>query len=408
MRLSRSRRERARRARQIALDGRVELWPQTGMTQHLVRRRSLVLFPIAAAAAACAPREAAQGDGPGFAVDVVAGGLNYPWSLAFLPNGDALITEKMGGIRLLRADGTLAPEPVAGGPQNVFQEGQSGLHEVTVDPQFAENGFVYVSFLEGDTTANRIALYKARFDGSALVDGQVIFRATPDKSDMGHPSARILFLPDETLLLAVGDGYDFKEQAQNLRSHLGKILRLTREGAAAADNPFVGRDDALPEIYSYGHRNTLGLALDARDGAIWQHENGPRGGDELNLLKPGANYGWPLASYGIDYDGTIITPNNQIPDAENAVAIFSPSIAPSGMVLYLGDAFPEWQGDFLIGALTGAHLRRVRVRDNIAVLEEVLLHDRLARIRDVRVGPQGHVYLLTDSDAGEVLRVRPA
>jgi len=378
------------------------------MTKLTFQRRSLVLLPVAAAAAACAPRETRRPEGPGFAVDVVAGGLNYPWSIAFLPNGDALITEKMGGLRLLRASGTLEAEPVAGGPQNVFQEGQCGLHEVTIDPRFAENGFVYVSFVEGAKEANRVALFKARFDGNAFVDGRVIFRATPDKHEAAHPSARILFLPDETLLFAVGDGYFYKEQAQSLRSHMGKILRLTRDGTAAAGNPFEGRDDALPEIYTYGHRNSLGLALDTRDGAIWQHENGPRGGDELNLLKPGANYGWPLASYGIDYDGTIITRNNEIADAENPIAVFSPSIAPSGMTLYLGDAFPDWQGDFLIGSLAFQHLRRVRVRDNIAVLEEVLLHEREARIRDVRVGPQGHVYLVTDSDVGEVLRLRPA
>jgi glucose/arabinose dehydrogenase len=378
------------------------------MTKLTFQRRSLVLLPIAAAAAACAPRETRTAAGPGYTVDVVAGGMNYPWSLAFLPNGDALITEKMGGLRLLRANGTLESEPIAGGPQNVFQEGQCGLHEVCVDPRFAENGFVYVSFVEGTKEANRVALFKARFDGTALVDGQVIFRATPDKHEAAHPSARILFLPDETLLLAVGDGYFYREKAQDLRAHLGKVLRLTRDGAAAPGNPFEGRQDALPEIYSYGHRNSLGLALDTRDGAIWQHENGPRGGDELNLLKPGANYGWPLASYGVNYDGTIVSTEIEIPNAENPVAVFSPSIGPSGMVLYLGDAFPDWQGDFLIGALAGQHLRRVRIRDNIAVLEEVLLHDRAARIRDVRVGPQGHIYLLTDADAGEVLRLRPA
>lgn len=376
------------------------------MSHRTLPRRALVLLPLAIAAA-CGPRGAAEA-GPGFVVDVVASGLAFPWSLAFLPNGDALITEKAGGLRLLRANGTLEPDAIAGGPGNVYAHDQSGLHEVAVDPRFAENGFVYISFAEGNEAANRIALYRARFDGRALVDGQVIFRATPDKRDMGHPSARILFLADETLLLAVGDGFHFRDQAQNLRSHLGKILRLTRDGAAPPDNPFVGRDDALPEIYSYGHRNSLGLALDPRDGTIWQHENGPRGGDELNQLKPGANYGWPLASHGIDYDGTIITPNLEIDGAENPVAVFSPSIAPSGLALYLGDAFPDWQGDFLIGSLAFTHLRRVRVRDNMAVLEEVLLHDRQARIRDVRVGPDGMIYLLTDSDAGEVLRLRPA
>lgn len=373
-------------------------------------RRALLVLPLALAAG-CGRRtggaEAPNGEAPDFAVDVIAQRIPFPWSLAFLPNGDALITQLHGGVRLLRANGRLEAQPLAGGPEGALYDGESGLRDIVLDPQFAENGLVYIAFSEGNIEANHLALYRARFDGEALVDGRVLFRARPDKRGAAHPSGRIAFLPDGTLLLAVGDGYDYRDQAQNLGSHLGKVLRLTREGAAPADNPLIARAGALPEIFTYGHRNTLGLTVDPRDGTIWQHENGPRGGDELNILRAGRNYGWPLASHGIDYDGTIITPNQEMEGGENPIAIFTPSIAPSGIALYLGDAFPAWRGDFFIGSLAFRHLRRVRIRDNIAVLEEVLLHEREARIRDVRVGPDGFLYLLTDDEAGEVWRLRP-
>ncbi len=340
-------------------------------------------------------------------MDVVARGILFPWSLVFLPGGDALITQLHGGVRLLRANGRLEPQPLAGGPEGALYDGESGLRDIVLDPRFAENRFVYIAFSEGTIEANHLALYRARFDGRALVEGRVLFRATPNKRGSQHPSGRIVFLPDETLLLAVGDGYDYRDAAQNLGSHLGKVLRLNRDGAAPADNPFVAQTGALPEIFTYGHRNTLGLTIDPRDGTIWQHENGPRGGDEMNILQAGRNYGWPRASYGIDYDGTIITPNEEIEGAENPLVVFSPSIAPSGIALYLGEAFPDWRGDFFVGSLAFRHLRRVRIHDNFAVLEEVLLHDREARVRDVRVGPDGFLYLLTDDEAGEVWRLRP-
>jgi glucose/arabinose dehydrogenase len=340
---------------------------------------------------------------PALRVDVVAEGLRHPWGLAFLPSGDMLVAERNGGVRLVRSGGSV--QAVEGGPRNVLQEGQSGLLDVALDPRFAENGLAYISFVEGTTAANRTAIFRARFDRGALKEGRVIFRARPDKAGAVHPSGRMLFLPDETLLLAVGEGFEYREQAQDLRSHLGKVLRLDREGRPPKDNPFVGRANAAPEIYTYGHRNTLGLARDAQ-GAIWQHENGPRGGDEVNLLRPGANYGWPLTSHGVNYDGTPVSNRREAPGIEKSVVIWVPSIAPSGFAIYQGEAFPAWRGDFFIGALAGQHLRRVRVRDGRAVEQAILLRNRNERIRDVRVGSDGFIYLLTDEEEGKVLRLR--
>jgi glucose/arabinose dehydrogenase len=337
-------------------------------------------------------------------VEVIAQRLNHPWGLAFLPSGDMLVTERNGGIRLVRRGG--AVESVAGGPTSVLQEGQSGLLDITLDPRFSDNRLVYITFVEGDERANRTALFRARFDGNALTGGRVIFRARPDKGGSYHPSGRILFLPDETLLLAVGEGFSQREQAQDLRSHLGKVLRLDREGRPPADNPFAGRADAAPEVYTYGHRNTLGLARDAQ-GRAWQHENGPRGGDEVNLLRPGANYGWPRTSHGVNYDGTPVSNLREAPGIERSVVVWVPSIAPSGFAIYGGNAFPAWRGDFFVGSLVGQHLRRVRVRGGVATDQAILLNNRGERIRDVRVGPDGFLYLLTDEQDGKLLRVRP-
>ncbi|HUF35731.1 MAG TPA: PQQ-dependent sugar dehydrogenase [Gemmatimonadales bacterium] len=340
-----------------------------------------------------------------YAVDTLATGLAAPWSLAFLPDGGILIAEKYGGVRLYR-DGALAAWPLEGAPE-VFRLEDSGLLEIAIDPRFDRNRLVYLSFSEGNADANHTALFRARLEGDRLTDGRVIFRAAPDKQGPGHPGARIAFLPDETLLLAVGDGFDYREQAQALASGLGKLMRLDREGKPPADNPFVGRAGAMPEIYSYGHRNPQGLLVDPRDGTIWSHEHGPRGGDEINRVRPGLNYGWPRTTHGVDYSGEIISREQTAAGIEPPVLVWVPSIAPSGFALYLGDAFPEWAGDFFVGGLAERSLRRVRIRGGEVVLQEVLLRELRARIRDVRVGPDGLLYLLTDDERGLLLRLRP-
>ncbi len=338
----------------------------------------------------------------------LAGGLRFPWSLAFTPDGDILIPEKYAGVRVMR-NGRLLPEVLAGGPPNVLAKADSGMLDIALDPDFAENRLVYLSFAEGDDAANRTAVWVAHYDGERLTGGRVIFRVRPDKAKPGHPGGRLVFLPDKTLLLTVGDGFDYKADAQDLGSHLGKILRLTRDGAAPADNPFVGRDGALPEIWTYGHRNPQGLARDPETGDVWEHEHGPRGGDEVNVLRAGGNYGWPLVTHGIDYDVTLISERAFAPGIERSLFYWAPSIAPSGLAIYRGTAFPDWQGKLLVGGLASRSVVRLRPgkQPGFLVEEERMFTPMQKRIRDVRVGPDGLVYLLTDEEDGGLYRIRP-
>jgi glucose/arabinose dehydrogenase len=338
----------------------------------------------------------------------LARGLARPWSLAFTPNGELLITEKYSGVRVMR-DGVLQPDVLPGGPPQVLAKADSGCLDIALDPDFAANRLIYLAFAEGDEKANRVAVWKVRYDGDRLAGGQVIFRARPDKAGTGHPGGRILFLPDKTFLLTVGDGYDYKSAAQDPRSHLGKTLRLTREGGAPDDNPFVGRAGFLPEIWTLGHRNAQGLARDAETGEIWLHEHGPRGGDELNLLRAGANYGWPVVTHGIDYDGKLISDRTFAPGFERAHFFWAPSIAPSGLLVYRGNDFPDWQGRLLVGGLAYRSIVRLRRgKDTGLFVEEARMFVPVQkRIRDLREGPDGLIYVLTDEEDGELLRLRP-
>ena len=255
---------------------------------------------------------------------------------------------------------------------------------MVLDPAFGENGLVYLSFSEGDSAANHTALFRGRLDGDRLADGRVLFRASPDKAGPGHPGGRLVFLPDGTLLLTIGEGFDFRDQAQQLGSDLGKIVRLDRDGRPAAGNPLADSSGARPEIYSYGHRNPQGLLVDPRDGTVWEHEHGPKGGDEINRIRAGLNYGWPLTTFGVDYSGELVSSKQRAKGIEAPVTVWVPSIAPSGFALYLGDAFPEWHGDFFVGALAERSLHRVRLRGGDVVLQETMLRELKARIRDVR------------------------
>jgi len=339
----------------------------------------------------------------------LAAGLRRPWCIAFAPGGDLLITEKYAGVRVMRK-GVLDPDVLPGGPPNVLAKVDSGLLDVALDPDFARNRRVYIAFAEGTMEANRTAVWKARYDGKRLTGGQVIFRAKPDKAGAGHPGGRILFLPDKTFLLTVGDGYDYKQAAQDLGSHLGKTVRLTREGKAPADNPFVGRAGALPEIWTYGHRNAQGLSRDPETGEIWQVEHGPRGGDEIDLLRAGANYGWPLVTHGIDYDGRIISERTSAPGIERAAFFWAPSIAPSGLTVYRGEAFPDWRGMLFVGGLASKSISRLRrgKETGLLVEEERMFAPLKKRIRDIREGPDGLLYVLTDEEEGELFRIRPS
>jgi len=377
-----------------------------------------VLAPAAFAAGQAAEPTARQravataGAGPfspgAVQLEHYVGGLQRPWCVAFLPTGELLVTEKYRGLRVVR-DGALVPEPVTGVPQGVFAKEDSGLLDVALDPDFASNRLLYLSFAEGSEDANRTAIWRARYEDGRLVDGRVIFRARPDKAGSSHPGGRMLFLPDGTLLLTVGDGFEYKAAAQDLGSHLGKILRLTRDGAAPADNPFAGRAGALPEIWTLGHRNPQGLALDRATRTVWEHEHGPRGGDEVNRLRAGANYGWPLVTHGIDYDGTVISERAFAPGIERSSFFWAPSIAPSGLAVYRGKAFPDWDGKLLVGALAGKSVNRLRFSDKpqFFVEEERMFVPLGKRVRDVREGPDGLVYVLTDEDDAELWRLKP-
>ena len=339
----------------------------------------------------------------------VVSGLQRPWSLVFLPGGEMLVTEKHRGLRLVRGGAPL-PASLAGGPENVLAREDSGLLDVVLDPEFAANRLVYVAFAEGTEAANRTAIWRARYADGRLQDGRVIFRAQPDKAGPSHPGGRMLFLRDGTLLLTVGDGFEYREAAQDLGSHLGKILRLTRDGKAPPDNPFIGRAEVLPEIWTYGHRNPQGLALDPATGEVWEHEHGPRGGDEVNRLRAGANYGWPLVTHGIDYDLSIISERAFAPGIERCWFFWAPSIAPSGLAVYRGTAFADWDGKLLVGGLVTKALSRLRPakQPGFLIEEERMFASLGQRIRDVRVGPDGLVYVLTDEDVGELLRIAPA
>ncbi len=342
-------------------------------------------------------------------LQLIAAGLRLPWSMAFLPDGSMLIVEKHAGVRRLGHDGSLGPL-LGGVPRNVLRRADSGYLDIALDPAFAANGLVYLAFAEGDEAANRTAIWRARFDGSRFAEGRVISRVNVAKRGPSHPGGRLLFLPDGTLLLSVGDGYDYRDAAQDMTSHLGKILRLTREGAPAPDNPFIGRADVAPAIWTSGHRNIQGLTLDPQTGDVWAHEHGPRGGDEINLLRAGANYGWPRVSYGIDYDGNLITERQSAPEFERPLFFWAPSIAPSGFMLYRGERYPEFAGKFFVGGLASRSLVRLRTgRDTGLLIEEARMYATLrARIRDVRTGPDGLIYLLTDEEENSrLMRLAP-
>ena len=341
-----------------------------------------------------------------FHLVTMAEGLEHPWGMAFLPDGGMLITERPGRLRLLK-DGRLQPEAIAGTPE-VVARGQGGLLDVALHPDFADNRLVYLSYAGAGEDGVGTEVARARFDGSRLEGLEVIFRAQPKTSGRNHFGSRLLFADDGTLYITLGDRYSFKEEAQNPANHLGSIVRLNDDGSVPDDNPFVGRQDARPEIFSYGHRNVQGLALQRASGTLWAHEHGPQGGDEVNILRPGANYGWPAITYGIDYSGAIISEKTSAPGMEQPVVFWVPSIAPSGMAFYDGDRFPKWTGDLFVGALAHQHLRRLMIEGQRVVGQEVLLEELGERIRDVRVGPDGYLYLLTDRSDGQLIRLEPA
>jgi aldose sugar dehydrogenase len=337
------------------------------------------------------------------AIETVADGLVHPWGMAFLPDGRLLVTERPGRLRILGTDGRLS-EPLAGVPR-VFAQGQGGLLDVALDPEFARNRLVYLSFAESGAGGASTALGRGVLADNRLDGFQVIFRQEPKVSGANHFGSRIVFAPDGTLFLTLGERFKF-DPAQDLSSGLGKIMRLNRDGSVPRDNPFADRPDAQEAIWSYGHRNIQAAAINPQTGALWVAEMGPRGGDELNLPERGRNHGWPIVSWGSHYDGRPIPDPPTRPEFADAIKHWTPAIAPSGMIFYTGETFPEWRGNALIGSLTRQALVRLGVQEARVTGEEIIPLG--ARIRDVAQGPDGSVYLLTDQSNGKVLRLRPA
>jgi len=342
-------------------------------------------------------------------VETVARGLERPWGIAFLPDGKLLVTERPGRLRIVTRDGRISP-PVAGVPQ-VRASGQGGLHDIVLDRDFAFSKTIYFCYAEPASGGGRTAMARARLtDGEAakLDDVKVIFRQDGPLSSGNHYGCRIVQARDGNLWLTLGDHFTQRDEAQNLANHIGKIVRVTPDGAVPADNPFVGRSNAKPEIWSYGHRNSQGAALHPQTGKLWEHEHGPRGGDEINIPLAGKNYGWPVIGYGVDYSGAKIHEAAAKAGMEQPVKNWVPSIAPSGMAFYTGDAFPGWKGNLFVGALAAQLLVRLELDGEKVTKEERLLANLGARIRDVRQGPDGAIWLATDGADGKILRVAPA
>jgi glucose/arabinose dehydrogenase len=340
-------------------------------------------------------------------VETVAGGLVNPWALALLPDGRMLVTERPGRMRIVTPDGKLSP-PLGGVPK-VFASGQGGLHDVVLDRGFANNKTIYFCFAEPERSGGRTALARATLDDGKLDDVKVIFRQEGPLSGGHHFGCRIAQSSDNNLFLTTGEHFVDRDEAQKLTSHLGKIVRIAPDGSVPKDNPFVGRSDAKPEIWSYGHRNAQGAAIHPQSGKLWEHEHGARGGDEVNIPQAGKNYGWPVISHGVNYDGTPVgSGKSAMPGMEQPIKTWVPSIAPSGMAFYTGDLFPAWKGSLLVGALAGQMLVRLSLDGETVTGEERLLQGLRERIRDVRVGPDGAIYLVTDNNAGRVLKIVPA
>jgi glucose/arabinose dehydrogenase len=343
----------------------------------------------------------------------LAGGLENPWSMKFLPDGNILITERPGRLRIVR-DGALDPEPIAGVPE-VRRTVLGGLLDVVLHPEFEANQIVYLSYSKSvDRDFSTTAIARGRFDGSSLTGVEDIFIANTRSQSVTNFGGRMVFGRDGKLYLTVGERQE-QERAQDPMDHGGKVLRLNDDGTAPHDNPFAGDPDYLPEIYTLGHRSPQGLAVHPETGDIWENEHGPLGGDEINVLRPGANYGWPLVSYGIDYTGEQITETGQteLEGFESPLVYWVPSIAVSGMSFYQGDAFSAWNGDAFVGALMrgrvrgSGHFQRLTFENGKAITREPILLELRQRIRDVQPGPDGLIYVLTDENPGVLLRLSP-
>ena len=348
-----------------------------------------------------------QSEKHAFRISSLVTGLENPWSVAFLPDGRFLITERAGRLRLVSSDFKLDPKPIDGLPE-VISHGQGGLFDVVLHPQYAQNGWIYWAYNAPGPGGWGTALARGKLQGQRMTDVQVLFSMQPKTRSGFHFGGRIVFDQAGFVYLTLGDRGD-KDRAQKLDDHAGSVIRLHDDGRVPDNNPFVKRAGALAEKWTLGNRNMQGAALHPQTGELWTHEHGPQGGDELNVMRSGLNYGWPVITYGVNYGlGTKIGEGQEKPGMVQALKVWVPSIAPSGMAFVSGSQFPQWQGSLLIGALRGQMLVRLTLDGEKVVSEERLFQGRPGRIRDVRMGPDGLVYLLTDDVQGALLRIEPA
>ncbi|NKB98066.1 MAG: PQQ-dependent sugar dehydrogenase [Pseudomonadales bacterium] len=330
-----------------------------------------------------------------YEIETVAEGLDFPWSVAFLPNGDLLVAELSGNVRRI-SNGTVG-DPIANVPE-VFRMSQGGLFDVLLDPEYETTQQIYLSYAEGDIDSNATTVIRARLVDNALTEVTEIYSASPRKYGPVHYGGRMDWSADGNLLLTTGDGFDFREKAQDVTEEFGKTI-LIQIGSGVIP-PFP----EAPLVLSYGHRNPQGLAV-AEDGTIYQHEHGPSGGDEINIIEPGKNYGWPVVTYGMDYNGAYVSPFTEREGMTQPIHVWVPSIAPSGLIVYEGEMFPEWRGNLFIGALVDQEVRRLEMDGRTVTNETVEFPEISARIRDIREAPDGSIYVLTDGNPGSVLRV---
>jgi glucose/arabinose dehydrogenase len=360
-----------------------------------------VLLPLAQANAQVFNSEVQR-----FRAQTFTEGLELPWGLAFLPDGRLLVSERPGRLRLVAADGRLDPKPVAGLPP-IAAVGQGGLLDVALHPDFAKNALVYLSYAAEGPGGYGTEVLRGRLDGHSLRDVQIIFRLLPKSKTSHHFGSRLVFDRQGYLYITLGDRGEM-ERAQRLDDHAGSVIRLHDDGRVPADNPFVGKPGAKPEKFTLGNRNMQGAALHPQTGELWAHEHGPQGGDEINIIRAGVNYGWPVITYGRNYvTGTKIGEGTAKPGMAQPLLYWTPSIAPSGMAFYTGERFPGWRGNLFVGALAGQMLVRIQLDGERIVHQERLLEGALGRIRDVRQGPDGLLYLLTDSAQGRIVRLEP-
>ncbi len=344
------------------------------------------------------------GQAAAYQLTTVIEGLDRPWALAELPDGALLVTERPGALKLISPQGQVTV--IDGVPAVYFAEtGQSGLFDVLPDRNFASNQTLYLAYAEGNRESNATTVARARLAGNKLQDVEVIFSVEPRKSLPQHYGGKLIFLPDDTLLLTTGEGFNYREQAQNPFALLGKTVRINTDGSIPEDNPFADGQSGNPAVWTYGHRNPQGLVLDPATNTVYLHEHGPKGGDEVNVIVPGTNYGWPAITYGLDYSGAYVSPFTEHPGMAQPIKYWVPSIAPSGLAIYRGAMFPDWNGSLLVGALVNKEVRRLAFAEDGTITEERLFSEIGQRIRDVRLAADGSIYLVTDGNPGQIIRV---